>query len=159
MPDSRRCNPSMRALTGGPDPGLPGLSVIIGSTVSKNYREMTAAERTAARIAQNREIEQRLTQEPAILTLGWIVDRLRARKQRASYGAVADLLEVLPRGLMTGLAKCHRYSWVVAGAGPHAGWPTDYAESEIDPDCLRQILSGESDMINDAESLRAWLRQ
>jgi hypothetical protein len=125
----------------------------------KTYREMTAAERTAARISKNREIEQRLTREPANLTLGWIVARLHARKQRASYGAVAELLGVLPRGLMTGLAKCHEYSWVVAATGSDRGWPTDYSQNQIDPECLRQIRSGENDVIDDAESLRAWLRQ
>lgn len=46
---------------------------------------------------------------------------------------------------MTGLAECHRYSWVVAATGPHAGWPTDYAENQIDSDCLRQIRSGDDD--------------
>lgn len=127
--------------------------------MSKSYREMTPAERTAARIAQNREIEQRLTREPVNLSLGGIVARLHARKQRASYGAFADLLGVLPRGLMTGLPKCPAFSWVVAGTGPERGRPTDYNESQLDPECLRQIRSGENNVIDEAESLRAWLRQ
>jgi hypothetical protein len=37
--------------------------------VRKNHHEMSFAERMAARIAQNREIEQRLTQEPSNLLL------------------------------------------------------------------------------------------
>jgi hypothetical protein len=64
--------------------------------VNKNYHQMTAAERRLPWIAQSQEIAQRLTHEPTNLTLGWIVDRLGARKQRASYGAVAELLGVLP---------------------------------------------------------------
>lgn len=119
---------------------------------------MTAAERIAARIAKNREIEKNLQQTPSVLSLGWIVARLHARKQRATYGAVADLLGVLPRSLMTGLAKCYEYSWVVAATGPGRGWPTGYKESQIEPECLRQIRSGESNVIGDAESLRAWLQ-
>lgn len=127
--------------------------------MSKTYPEMTAAERIAARIAKNREIEKKLLRVPPVLTLGWIVARLHARKQRATYGAAADLLGVLPRGLMTGLPKCHEYSWVVAAKGPKAGWPTDYSESQIDPECLRQIRSDEADVIEDAERLREWLHQ
>jgi hypothetical protein len=72
------------------------------SDVSKPYREMTTAERVAARIEQNRKIEQSVTRQPLAHGLGGIVARLHERKQRASCGAVADLPGVLPRGLMSG---------------------------------------------------------
>jgi hypothetical protein len=127
--------------------------------VTKPYRELTAAERVAARIAQNRKIEQSLAREPLAHGLAGIVARLHERKQRAYYGAVADVLGVLPRGLMTGRPKCHQYSWVVAATGSERGWPTDYSENQIDPECLRQIRADEDEIIEDAESLRVWLQQ
>jgi hypothetical protein len=127
--------------------------------VTKPYREMTGAERVAARIAQNRKVEQSLAHDPLAYGLGGIVARLHERKQRASYGAIAEILCVLPRGLMSGRPKCYEYSWVVAATGSERGWPTDYSENQIDPECLRQIRAGENEIIDDAESLRLWLQQ
>jgi len=98
--------------------------------MTKPYHEMTASERLAARIAKNREIEARLECAPAASGLDAIVARLNARKQRASYGAVAAIIGVLPRGLMSGRQKCHKYSWVVAASGPTRGWPTDYTDKD-----------------------------
>jgi hypothetical protein len=120
---------------------------------------MTAAERLTARIAKNREIDERLTRDSAGATLESIVTRLDARKQRATYGAVAGLLGVIPRGLMGGRQKCHKYSWVVAGSGPARGWPTDYSENQIHPECLRQIRSHSDDPITDAGALSQWLKE
>src|SRR5579872_4259175 len=121
---------------------------------------MTAAERLAARIAKNREIEQRVNrQPPERQSLYEIVARLNSRHRRASYGAVAGIVGGLARGLMTGRTKCHEYSWVVASSGRGRGWPTDYREDQIHPECLRQIRSAADNIIEDAESLRTWLQQ
>jgi len=49
------------------------------------------------------------------------------------------------------------YSWVVASSGPRRGWPTDYEEDQIHPECLRQILQGAGRIIDTEEALRMWL--
>lgn len=89
------------------------------------------------------------------MSLDYIADQLNKRKQRATYGAVADLVGGLPRGLMNGREKCHSYSWIVA---KNTGAPTGYTEGQIHPDCLRQIRQGGARIIDDGESLRKWLQ-
>jgi hypothetical protein len=92
------------------------------------------------------------------MELDEIVAKLNERKQRATYGAVARILGVLPRGLMVGRSRRPRYSWVVAGSGSRRGWPTGYTKEQIDPDCLRQILEHLDNIIDDPEELKRWLR-
>jgi len=65
--------------------------------MSKAYHEMTSAERIADRIARNRRIEEATFSGVSGLSLQGIVARLDAHKQRATYGAVAELVGVLPR--------------------------------------------------------------
>lgn len=86
-----------------------------------------------------------------------IVTKLGERKQRATYGAVAGIVGVLPRGLMAGRQRNHKYSWVVAATGPRRGWPTGYTNDQIHPDCLRQIRDRLDNLIEDSARLRRWL--
>jgi hypothetical protein len=86
-----------------------------------------------------------------------IVTRLNERKQRATYGAVAGILGVLPRGVMGGRQKNHKYSWVVAATGSWRGWPTGYTNEQIHPDCLRQIRDHLDNLIENSAELRRWL--
>jgi len=83
-----------------------------------------------------------------------IISALSVRKQRATYGAVADLLGLPARSLMTGRQKSPKNSWIVAA---HTGAPTGYEETEIDPDCLRQTRAGETLVIRDSVALKRWL--
>jgi hypothetical protein len=92
------------------------------------------------------------------MDLDEIVTKLNERKQRATYGAVAGVLRVLPRGLMVGRSRQPKYSWVVAGSGSHRGWPTGYVNEQIHPDCLRQIRDHLENIIADSEELERWLR-
>jgi hypothetical protein len=88
--------------------------------------------------------------------------RLIARKQRATYKAVAELGGVLPRGLMSGRPKTPINSWVVAasnGAESRRGSPTGYSVNQIHPDCYRQICAGDDNIIDSADVLRAWIRR
>ena len=122
---------------------------------------MTAAERLADRIAKNRRMEQVLASGAPGLSLDGIVAQLNERKQRATYGAVAYLVGVLPRGLMSGREKGYTDSWVVAATrsdGSRRGWPTGYTKNQIHPDCYRQICEGTDKIIEDAEDLKQWLR-
>src|SRR6266705_348359 len=100
---------------------------------------MTPSERLADRIAKNRRIERGLRSGSGGISLDGIISRLDARKQRATYGAVAELVGVQPIGLMTGRQKSPKDSWIVAGQGSRRGWPTGYMRSQIHPDCYRQI--------------------
>ena len=91
------------------------------------------------------------------MNLDDIVSKLDERKQQASYGAVAGILGVLPRGVMGGRQKTPKYSWVVAATGKKHGRPTDYADDQIHPDCLRQIHERLDNVIKKSAELRRWL--
>ena len=93
-----------------------------------------------------------------------IIDLLNEHHQRASYGAVAGFLGVAPIGLMGNRPQSYEDSWVVAAANnPQAsrrrGWPTGYADDQIDPECLRQIHERLNDFIEAEDDLRQWLIQ
>ena len=128
--------------------------------MAKPYSEMTPAERVGDRIAKNRRIEESVFSGHAGLSLDGIVHQLDTHKQRATYSAVAELVGVLPRGLMSGRSKTPRYSWVVAatsGTESRRGFPTGYSVNQLDPDCYRQICEGDDDIIDSADVLREWL--
>ena len=130
--------------------------------MSKTYCEMTASERIADRIARNRRIEQNVLSGASGLSLDGIVARLNERQQRATYGAVAELVGVLPRGLMSGRPKDFQNSWIVAasnGQESRRGWPTGYTNNQIHPECYQQIIEGNREVIEEAESLRKWLSE
>jgi hypothetical protein len=121
---------------------------------------MTAAERIRDRIAKNHRIEESVFSGNAGLSLEGIVHQLDAHKQRATYGAVAELVGVLPRGLMSGRPKTPRYSWVVAassGTVSRRSFPTGYSNDQMHPECYRQIREGDDHIIDSADVLREWL--
>lgn len=78
-----------------------------------------------------------------------IVDALASRQQRATYSAVAGVLETAPRGLMLGRPRDVRHSWIVS---KQTGQPTGYAPDQIDP-----ALATRPEVLKSAEALRAWL--
>jgi hypothetical protein len=124
--------------------------------MAKRYNEMSDAERLAARINRNREIDERSRRA---LTVDNIVKQLHMAHRRASYGAVAACVGGIAVGVMTRRPKSRENSWVVAVESKGAskrGWPTGYKDSQIDPECLRQIRSGEDSIIDNPDSLRAW---
>jgi hypothetical protein len=128
--------------------------------MANSYSDMKPAERIRDRIAKNRRIEESVFSGAAGLSLDGIVHQLDAHKQRATYDAVAELVGVLPRGLMSGRPKTPRYSWVVAatsGSESRPGFPTGYSVNQIHPDCYRQICEGNDNVIDSADTLRDWL--
>ena len=137
------------------------LRAIIERAMAKSYSEMTPAERIRDRISKNRRIEESVSSGSAGLSLDGIVHQLDAHKQRATYKAVAELVGVLPRGLMNGRPKTPRFSWVVAatsGSVSRRGFPTGHSVNQIHPDCYRQIREGDDNIIDSADILREWLR-
>ena len=91
----------------------------------------------------------------AALELEAIAAVLCATKQRATYGAVAGVLNLSPKGLMNDRPKLPKYSWIVSA---DTGAPTGYEEQQIDPDCVRQIQKGDSSVIRDSQTLFHALR-
>ncbi len=97
------------------------------------------------------------------MDLDEIVTSLDARKQRATYGAVAGIVGGLARGLMSGRPPSHKYSWVVARrnsrkTGAVRGSPTGYTRAQIHPDCLWQIHNDSDNIIEDTDALIRWLK-
>jgi hypothetical protein len=90
-------------------------------------------------------------------TLPKIAAMLDRHRQRATYGAVAGILGVLPRGLMNGRSKSPEYSWIVAASGADRGRPTGYNDHEVHPECLRQIRESRRGVITRSEELLNWL--
>jgi hypothetical protein len=87
-----------------------------------------------------------------------IVTKLNERKQRATYGAVAGVLDVIPRGLMSGRQRDRKHSWVVAATKRGRGRPTGYTDEQIQADCLLQIRAGLHNIIKDSAELKRWLK-
>ena len=78
-----------------------------------------------------------------------ILGELRRCRQRATYGAVAELLGKSARSLMGGRSRGPADSWIVS---MRDGLPTGYEPEQIDPD----IRARETILRSRAE-LEAWL--
>ena len=76
-------------------------------------------------------------------TLPEILEFLDAEQVRASYGAVGELLGVIPRAMGARLGPhTHERSWIV---NADTGQPTDYSQEETHPSLFRRaeiIASG-----------------
>jgi hypothetical protein len=82
-------------------------------------------------------------------TLDSIIGLLAKNRQRATYGAVAELTGTSPRVLMNGRPKNHLNSWVVAEKN---GQPTKYAPEQIDPTLIVRM-----GILNSRTALEEWL--
>lgn len=82
-------------------------------------------------------------------TLETILTALAASRQRATYGAVASVLDTTPRTLMKGRAREQSAPFIVAQGN---GMPTGYAESELHPELLSN-----THVIRTGDELRRWL--
>ena len=80
-----------------------------------------------------------------------ILDVLDQQRQRATYGAVAAVLDLSPRGLMTGRDRDQRSSWVVSKA---TGMPTGYKPDEMHPD-----LTHRAEILSTRADLERWLSE
>lgn len=83
------------------------------------------------------------------MTLDEILDALDQARQRATYGAVASLLNISPRMLMSGRERDQRHSWVVNRT---TGQPTGY-----DAELLHPELECHEHVIGTRVELEAWL--
>jgi hypothetical protein len=85
------------------------------------------------------------------MDLSEIIKCLAANRQRATYGAVANLLGTSPRGLMRDRPMTKENSWVVS---QKKKLPTGYEEKDMAPG----VRAKEGVVISDAETLRSWLK-
>jgi hypothetical protein len=85
-----------------------------------------------------------------VYELDRIIDVLDKHGQRATYGAVAGVLERPARFLMQGLQRNPRNSWVVAADSLR---PSGYSADETHPS-----LTANDKVLMTAEELLAWLK-
>ena len=83
------------------------------------------------------------------MDLDAIVTCLAHHRQRATYGAVASLVSVIPLVVMKGRPRNHLNSWVVAQEDHE---PTDYTIAEKDPDLRLSPF-----VIEDQTVVQRWL--
>ncbi len=82
-------------------------------------------------------------------TIDSILDQLDNFHQRATYGAVAGVVDSSPRSLMTGRPRDPRSSWIVSRKD---GQPTGYEPEQIHPQ-----LASRDRIIDTPDGLRSWL--
>jgi hypothetical protein len=88
-------------------------------------------------------------QATAAHTIDTIVDQLDHFRQRATYGAVASVVNRSPRNLMDKRSRGPRDSWVVSRKD---GMPTGYAPEQVHP----EIKSRET-ILATGSQLEGWL--
>ncbi len=81
--------------------------------------------------------------------LDFIIDLLDKFHQRATYGAVAAIVNKAPRSLMIGRERNPRSSWIVSRG---TGAPTGYSAEQVHP-----ALEERGNILSTPEALRAWL--
>ena len=89
------------------------------------------------------------TEQIASHTLDSIIDQLDQFHQRATYGAVAGILNASPRNLMTGRTRSQRESWIVSHG---TGLPTGYSPDQVHPE-----IGSREQILSSAKDLSAWL--
>jgi hypothetical protein len=82
-------------------------------------------------------------------TMDQIIDALDRGHQRATYSAVAALLDMPPRLLMQGRERDQRHSWVVSR---RSGAPTGYTQDQTHPSLLEKPT-----VLDSREELVQWL--
>lgn len=83
-------------------------------------------------------------------TMDQILDALDRSHQRATYGAVAAVLDRAPRTLMQGRDRDQRHSWVVSRRN---GEPTGYEPAQLHPALRERPL-----VLDNKEELARWLQ-
>jgi hypothetical protein len=84
-------------------------------------------------------------------TLDSILDQLNEFHQRATYGAVAGVVNSSPRSLMSGRDRDPRSSWIVSREN---GQPSGYSEDQKDT-----ALTERERVLSSPEELLVWLRE
>ncbi len=83
-------------------------------------------------------------------TVDSILEQLNQFHQRATYGAVAGVVNSSPRSLMSGRERDRRSSWVVSREN---GQPSGYADDQ-----KHESLTERARILGSPDELRSWLR-
>ena len=78
-----------------------------------------------------------------------ILEQLEQFRQRATYGAVASVVNASPRSLMSGRARSTQSSWIVSRKD---GQPSGYHADQKHPE-----LESRDQILRTADELRSWL--
>ncbi|MDQ3243546.1 MAG: hypothetical protein M3Q09_07465 [Gemmatimonadota bacterium] len=94
-----------------------------------------------------------MTNEPSAPqhSIDSIVDQLDRFRQRATYGAVAAVLNRPPRNLMAGRSRGQKDSWIVS---QKTGLPTGYEPDQVDPG-----VASRDAILASKEELAQWLER
>jgi hypothetical protein len=84
-----------------------------------------------------------------MISLDRVLDLLNEHHQRATYGAVADLVGGHARSVLQGRKRNWRHSWVV---NQDSGMPTEYPKGMIHP-----AIAERPEILCTAEELDDWL--
>lgn len=82
-------------------------------------------------------------------TFDTILDTLAAQRQRATYSAVAAVVNTTPRALMQGRPRDPHHSWIVS---KQTGQPTGYPADQVAPD-----LTERPEVLASRDELLTWL--
>ena len=89
------------------------------------------------------------TEAVATHSIDTIAEQLDRFRQRATYGAVAAVLNRSPRNLMSGRTRSPRDSWIVSNKD---GMPTGYEPDQVHPE-----ITSREHILRSAEDLGTWL--
>jgi hypothetical protein len=89
------------------------------------------------------------TEEVASRSIDTIAEQLDRFRQRATYGAVAAVLNRSPRNLMSGRTRSQRDSWIVSNKD---GMPTGYEPDQVHPE-----IKSREQILRSADDLGTWL--
>jgi hypothetical protein len=84
-----------------------------------------------------------------VISLDQILDLLNRQHQRATYGAVAELVGGHARSVLQGRKRDWRHSWVV---NQDSGMPMEYPKGKIHP-----AIGEHDEILSTGEDLLAWL--
>lgn len=110
-------------------------------------REVDGRDTTFHQLSEGQEMSATVTTTEH--TFESVLDVLERFHQRATYGAVAGVVDSSPRSLMTGRPRDLRHSWVVSRQN---GQPTGYPSDQIDP-----ALESRERILGSPDELRGWL--
>jgi hypothetical protein len=89
------------------------------------------------------------TADVASHSIDTITEQLDRFRQRATYGAVASVLNRSPRNLMSGRTRSRRDSWIVSNKD---GMPTGYEPDQVHPE-----IKSRDQILRSAGDLETWL--
>ena len=84
-------------------------------------------------------------------TFDSILDTLAAQHQRATYSAVAAVVNTTPRTLMLGRPRDPHHSWIVS---KQTGQPTGYPDDQVAAE-----LTARPEILTSRDELLSWLSQ